>query len=56
MATRGNPRPYGMPPFATTLSDADVAAVLSYVRSSWSNKAAPVSELAVGQQRAGLRN
>jgi mono/diheme cytochrome c family protein len=55
-ATRGNPRPYGMPPFATTLSDADVGAVLSYVRSSWSNRAAPVSELAVGQQRASLRN
>jgi mono/diheme cytochrome c family protein len=55
-ATRGNPRPFGMPPFATTLSDADVAAVLSYVRSSWSNRAAPVSELTVGQQRASLRN
>jgi mono/diheme cytochrome c family protein len=54
-ATRGNPRPYGMPPFATTLSDADVAAVLSYTRSSWGNKAAPVSELAVSQQRASLR-
>ena len=55
-ATRGNPRPYGMPPFATTLSDADVAAVLSYVRSSWGNRAAPVGEVAVGQQRASLRN
>jgi mono/diheme cytochrome c family protein len=54
-ATRGNPRPYGMPPFATTLSDADVAAVLSYTRSSWGNRAAPVSELAVSQQRASLR-
>ena len=50
-ATRGNPRPYGMPPFATTLSDAEVAAVLTYVRSSWGNKAAPVDDLRVAQQR-----
>jgi mono/diheme cytochrome c family protein len=50
-ATRGNPRPYGMPPFATTLSDADVAAVLTYVRGSWGNKAAPVDALGVAQQR-----
>jgi mono/diheme cytochrome c family protein len=50
-ATRGNPRPFGMPPFAMQLSDADVAAVLSYVRGSWGNSAAPVSELEVVQQR-----
>ena len=51
-ATRGNPRPFGMPPFATVLSDADVAAVLTYVRTSWKNGAAPVTELAVTQQRS----
>lgn len=54
-ATRGNPKPYGMPPYALTLSDADVAAVLTYVRTSWGNRAAPVSELAVNQQRSGAR-
>jgi mono/diheme cytochrome c family protein len=54
-ATRGNPRPFGMPPFATVLPDADVAAVLTYIRSSWSNKAAPVSELSVTQQRGSSR-
>ncbi|HEY0825862.1 MAG TPA: c-type cytochrome [Ramlibacter sp.] len=54
-ATRGQPRPFGMPPFATVLSDADVAAVLTYVRSSWGNKAAPVTELSVGQQRSSMR-
>jgi mono/diheme cytochrome c family protein len=54
-ATRGNPRPFGMPPFATTLSDADVAAVITYLRSSWGNRAAPVSELTVGQQRSSSR-
>jgi mono/diheme cytochrome c family protein len=52
-ATRGHPRPYGMPPFATVLSDAEVAAVLTFVRSSWGNRASPVSELAVTQQRGG---
>lgn len=50
-ATRGNPRPFGMPPFAVQMSDADVAAVLSYIRGSWGNGAAPVSELEVVQQR-----
>ncbi|HSI55333.1 MAG TPA: cytochrome c [Ramlibacter sp.] len=50
-ATAGNPRPFGMPPFATVLGDADVAAVLSHIRGAWGNKAAPVSEFAVGQQR-----
>jgi mono/diheme cytochrome c family protein len=54
-ATKGNPRPFGMPPFATVLSDADVAAVLSYVRSAWDNGAGPVSELAVTQQRSSFR-
>jgi mono/diheme cytochrome c family protein len=54
-ATRGHPRPYGMPPFATVLSDAEVAAVLTYTRASWGNRAAPVSELAVTQQRGGRR-
>jgi mono/diheme cytochrome c family protein len=52
-ATAGNPRPFGMPPYATFLSDADVAAVLSYIRSAWGNRAAPVSELAVSRQRGG---
>ncbi|MCG2594119.1 cytochrome c [Ramlibacter sp. XY19] len=54
-ATRGNPRPFGMPPFAMQLSDADVAAVLTFVRASWGNRAAPVSELEVTQQRSSAR-
>jgi mono/diheme cytochrome c family protein len=54
-ATRGNPRPFGMPPFAIVLPDADVAAVLTYLRASWNNKAAPVSELSVTQQRSSSR-
>lgn len=54
-ATRGNPRPFGMPPFATTLPDADVAAVITYIRAAWSNRAAPVSELEVTRQRSSIR-
>lgn len=40
--TAGNPRPYGMPPFGTTLSDSEVAAVVSYIRASWGNQGTPV--------------
>jgi len=42
--TAGNPRPYSMPPFAQQLSDSDVAAVVTYIRQSWSNKASLVQE------------
>ena len=31
--TEGNPQPYGMPPFAQRLSDDEVAAVVTYIRS-----------------------
>lgn len=37
-STHGNPRPYGMPPFGPTLSDAEVAAVVSHLRTSWGNQ------------------
>jgi mono/diheme cytochrome c family protein len=50
-ATDGNPRPYGMPPFAVVLGDADVAAVLTYIRNAWGQSAGPVSELDVARQR-----
>jgi mono/diheme cytochrome c family protein len=42
-ATRDNPRPYSMPPFSQTLSDDDAAAVVTYIRQAWSNKAPSVS-------------
>jgi mono/diheme cytochrome c family protein len=54
-ATRGHPRPFGMPPFAPALSDADVATVLTYIRSAWGNNAAPVSEVTVARQRSSTR-
>lgn len=34
----------GMPTFAESLDDANLAAVISYVRSGWGNTAAPVTE------------
>ncbi len=44
-------RPYGMPPFATLLSDEQVGQVLSYVRASWGHHAPAVSTLEVGRYR-----
>ncbi len=51
-STAGNPRPYGMPPFGQTLSDQDIADVLSFIRQSWGNAAAPVSAFEVHRARA----
>lgn len=51
--TAANPRPFGMPPFAETLSDAEIAAILSYTRTSWGNAAAPVPAIAVQRARSG---
>lgn len=50
-ATAGNPRPLGMPPFRQTLSDTDVAAVLSFVRASWDNQAPRVDVMDVHRVR-----
>jgi len=50
-ATVGNPRPYGMPPFATVLSVEETAQLLSFVRGSWGNGAAAVSALEVERFR-----
>jgi mono/diheme cytochrome c family protein len=41
--TAQNPMPYGMPPFAQNLSDDEVAAVVTYIRSSWGNRGAAIS-------------
>ena len=41
--TAGDPRPYGMPPFAQRLSDDEVAAVVTYIRAAWGNRGAPVA-------------
>ena len=54
-ATAGNPRPFGMPPFATTLGNDEVADLLSHIRSSWGNKAGAVSALDVSRYRGTAR-
>ncbi len=41
--TSGNPMPYGMPPFAQSLSDDEVAAVVTYIRVAWGNHGKAVS-------------
>ena len=50
-ATAGHPRPYGMPPYRTLLTDDEVAAVATFVRQSWGNQAPAVSSLAVQRIR-----
>jgi mono/diheme cytochrome c family protein len=50
-STAGNPRPFGMPPFGQDLSDADIAAVASFVRSRWGNEAGRVLPLDVQKVR-----
>lgn len=52
-ATAANPRPFGMPPFATVLSDDEVAAVVSFVRASWGHRASAVGSTFVNRQRGG---
>lgn len=50
-ATVGNPRPYGMPPYVLALNDKETAAVLTYIRESFGNKSAAVTELEVNRAR-----
>ena len=50
-ATRKNPRPYGMPPFAHLLGDEEVAAVATYIRVAWGNGGTPVSAAQANELR-----
>ena len=50
--THLNPAPYGMPPFAQLLSDAEIAAVVTYIRTAWGNHGTPVSEREVNALRS----
>ncbi|HZH06210.1 MAG TPA: c-type cytochrome [Lautropia sp.] len=52
-STAGNPRPYGMPPYATSLSDAEIAAVLTMIRNSWGNSATSITTVDVQRYRGG---
>ena len=50
--TAGNPRPYGMPPFAQIMDDEDIAAVVTYIRVSWGNRGQPVTPSEVNALRS----
>lgn len=49
--TAGQPRPYGMPPFGQSLTDAEIAALASFLRASWGNDAPGVTALDVSRVR-----
>jgi mono/diheme cytochrome c family protein len=50
--TATNPMPHGMPPFAQSLSDDEVAAVVTYIRVSWGNRGGAVSAKEANELRA----
>jgi mono/diheme cytochrome c family protein len=50
-ATQAQPQPYGMPPFVLTLSDRDMADVLTHIRQQWGNQAPTVTEFDVTRVR-----
>lgn len=54
--TAGNPRPYGMPPFAQSLSDDEVAAVVTFIRVSWGNRGSAVSARQANELRSAPLN
>jgi mono/diheme cytochrome c family protein len=53
-ATDPAPTAPAMPSFGWTLSDSDVAAVATYVRNAWGNRAPPVDAATVGKTRRAL--
>ena len=54
VSTAGAPTAPAMPAFDWRLEDAQVAAVLTYIRNDWGNAAGPVPASAVASQRASL--
>lgn len=50
--TQHNPEPYSMPPFSGQLNNAEIAAVVNYIRQSWGNQAPPINAATVTQVRA----
>ena len=52
--TDARPTPFTMPAFDWKLSDAEVAAVATYIRNAWGNAAVPVTTKEVGSLRKKL--
>jgi mono/diheme cytochrome c family protein len=55
VATAAEPTAPGMPAFGWQLDDAQVAAVVTYIRNAWGSAALPVSADDVGRARSALR-
>jgi mono/diheme cytochrome c family protein len=53
--TSGTPAQFTMPRFAWRLSDKDVADVVGFIRTSWGNRASPVSSADVAKIRKSLQ-
>jgi mono/diheme cytochrome c family protein len=53
--TRQNPMPHGMPPFAQSLTEAEVASVVTYIRTAWGNRGAPVTPREVADAVRSVR-
>jgi mono/diheme cytochrome c family protein len=51
--TKGNPQPFGMPPFSQDLSDAQIADVVNFIRTSWGNAGSFISANDVARARTG---
>lgn len=52
-AVAGQSPPHGMPPFLQALSDADIAALATYIRQSWGNAAPAVATIDAFRARQG---
>ena len=53
-ATAGAPTSFTMPGFADRLSDQEVADIVTFIRSSWGNKGAPVDAATVASVRKAI--
>ena len=52
-ATRGNPQPFGMPPYLMDFSETEIADLLNHLRSSWGHRASAITALDVQLAREG---
>jgi mono/diheme cytochrome c family protein len=53
-STESMPTAPAMPAFAWRVDDAQIAAVLTFIRNSWGNAAAPVAASTIANQRGRL--
>jgi mono/diheme cytochrome c family protein len=56
VATSTRPTAPAMPGFDWRLNDAQVAAVITYIRNNWGNAAPPVSADTIAKQRTSVAN